>query len=138
MAIATLISYAEAGRSWVAVDDRDRAVGYVVVDIIDGFAHVQQISVDPGHEGQGLGRALLDAVERWAATLTMSALTLTTFDHVPWNRPLYEHLGFVVLDEDDLQVGLRAIRDAETEHGLDPAVRVCMRRVVEHAAHVAS
>ncbi|MHB1598816.1 MAG: GNAT family N-acetyltransferase [Acidimicrobiales bacterium] len=67
MTTATLVIYAQAGRSWVAVDDRDCALGYVVVDLIDGCAHVEQISVDPDHQGHGLGWALPDEVERWAA-----------------------------------------------------------------------
>lgn len=137
MTTATLVAYAQAGRSWVAVADRDRAVGYVVVDLIDGCAHVEQISVDPDHQGHGLGRALLHEVERWAAARDMTAMTLTTFDQVSWNRPLYEHLGFAVLEEADLLPGLRAVRDAETELGLDPAARVCMRRAVDRAARVA-
>ena len=137
MATAILAAYAQAGRSWVAVDDRDRAVGYVVVDVIDGSAHVEQISVDPDHQGQGLARALLDEVERWAAARDMTAMTLTTFDKLSWNRPLYEHLGFAVLVEADLQPGLRAVRAAETEHGLDPAARVCMRRLVDRTTRVA-
>jgi hypothetical protein len=40
---------------------------------------------------------------------------------------LYAHLGFRALDEAELTDGLRAVRDAEIEHGLDPAQRVCMR-----------
>lgn len=130
MVIQTLVAYAHAGHSWVAVDDEDRSVGYVVIDIIDGCAHVEQVSVDPEYQGRGLGRALLGEVEDWAAERGMTALTLTTFSQVPWNRPLYEHLGFVALDEADLSLGLRAVRDAETDHGLDPATRVCMRRPV--------
>ncbi|MHB1598815.1 MAG: hypothetical protein ACYCXY_08010 [Acidimicrobiales bacterium] len=64
-------------------------------------------------------------------------MTLTTFDQVSWNRPLYEHLGFAVLQEADLLPGLRVVRAAETEHGLDPAARVCMRRAVDRATRVA-
>lgn len=130
LATAALVAYAQAGRAWVAVDDRDRAVGYVVVDVVDGCAHVEQVSVDPDYQGRGVGRALLDEVERWAASRDMPAMTLTTFDQVPWNRPLYEHLGFAVIDDPELQPGLRAVRDAETKHGLDPNTRVCMRRAV--------
>jgi GNAT superfamily N-acetyltransferase len=137
MTTATLVAYAQAGRSWVAVDERCRAVGYVVVDLIDDCAHVEQISVDPDYQGQGLGRALLDEVGRWAAAQAMTAMTLTTFDRVSWNRPLYEHLGFTVVEDADLLPGLRAVWDVETEHGLDPATRVCMRRPVDGTTSVA-
>lgn len=129
----TLVAYAGFGRSWVAVDEDDRAVGYVVVDVVDGCAHVEQVSVDPGHQDRGLGRALLDEVATWARRHGMPAITLTTFSQVPWNRPLYEHLGFAVLADGDVAPGLRAVRDSETEHGLDRVARVCMRRPVDEA-----
>jgi ribosomal protein S18 acetylase RimI-like enzyme len=102
-------------------------VGYVLVDLVDGNAHIEQISVRPECQGAGIGRALVDQVRAWAAESGRSAITLTTFAEVSWNRPLYEHLGFDVVAEDDLGPELRAVRDAEAAHGLDPATRVCMR-----------
>jgi hypothetical protein len=74
-----------------------------------------------------VGRALLDRVEVWARETDRPAITLTTFADVPWNRPLYEHLGFRVLTEAELGPGLRAVRTTEAGHGLDPTTRVCMR-----------
>jgi GNAT superfamily N-acetyltransferase len=124
----TLASYAEAERLWVAAEGPAEPVGYVVVDVVDGCAHVEQVSVRPDHQGTGVGRALLDRVAAWARARSMPALTLTTFADVPWNRPLYEHLGFRVLGERELSPGLRTVRDAEAGHGLDPTQRVCMRR----------
>lgn len=127
MAAEVLKSYASAGRSWVVADDQDRPLGYVVVDIVDGSAHIGQISIDPEHQGRGLARMLLGRVERWAARQGMTSMTLTTFAQVSWNRPLYEHLGFTVVEDHDLQPGLRAVREAEARHGLDPGARVCRR-----------
>jgi hypothetical protein len=57
----------------------------------------------------------------------LSAVTLTTFTDVAWNAPLYRHLGFRVLGEDELGPQLHGVRDKETSHRLDPARRVCMR-----------
>jgi GNAT superfamily N-acetyltransferase len=119
--------YAAAGRSWVAVDASDRPVGYVLVDVVDRCAHVEQVSVDPDYQGRGVGRALLDHVRSWARSRSLAAVTLTTFRDVPWNAPLYQHLGFSVLDDKELGPGLRAVRDSESAHGLDPSARVCMR-----------
>lgn len=112
-------------------------MGYVVVDVVDSAAHIEQIGVDPDYQGRGLCRALIDEVERWAAARDMTAMTLTTFDEVPWNRPLYEHLGFAVVDQIDLQPGLREVRAAEARHGLDPTTRVCMQRVVDRPRRLA-
>lgn len=128
MTAGQLIAYSRAGRSWVSTDRDDHPTGYVLVDLIDGFAHVEQVTVHPDHQRQGLARALLDEVERWAAERGVPALTLTTFRHVAWNQPLYEHLGFRALTGDELTPGLRAILAAEARHGLDPRQRVCMRR----------
>jgi GNAT superfamily N-acetyltransferase len=134
--VEELASYAAAGRSWVAVDGADGTggsdgagpvVGYVIVDVVDGCAHVEQVSVVPSAQGRGVGRALLDRVRAWAVESGCPALTLTTFTEVAWNRPLYEHLGFRVLAEPEIGPELRAVRDTETAHGLDPALRVCMR-----------
>jgi len=129
--IGTLLGYAEAGRAWVAVGpDDDAPVGYLLVDPVDGAAHIEQVSVLPEHQGGGIGRLLMDRAAAWAVARGLDGLTLTTFDHIPWNRPLYEHLGFRVLDRDEIGPGLQAVLEAEADHGLDPALRVAMRREV--------
>jgi GNAT superfamily N-acetyltransferase len=127
-----LAAYARDGRSWVAVDDEDRPVGFVMVEFVDGNAHVEQISVRSEQQGVGIGRSLLTCVESWARERGTNALTLTTFTGVPWNRPWYEHLGFVVMDEHQIGPELRAVRDMETRDGLNPAERVCMRLELDH------
>ncbi|MGH9217465.1 MAG: GNAT family N-acetyltransferase, partial [Acidimicrobiales bacterium] len=38
-----LARYARDGRCWVAVDDAAGPIGYVLVDSIDGNAHVEQV-----------------------------------------------------------------------------------------------
>lgn len=128
--IEVLAGYADGGRAWVAVGDGD-PVGYILVDEVDGAAHIEQVSVLPDHQGRGLGRVLVDRAAQWAKDRAMKALTLTTFGHIPWNCPLYEHLGFRVLADDELGPGLRAVRASEAAHGLDPALRVVMRRELD-------
>lgn len=121
-----LARYATAGRSWVATHTGDIPVGYVVVDVVDGNAHIEQVSVDPADQGTGIGRALMEHVRVWAASQGHPGITLTTFRDVEWNRPLYEHLGYTIMTDDAIGSELRALRAEEAEHGLDPAVRVCM------------
>lgn len=122
-----LARYAMEGRSWVAVDDAGNPIGYVIVDVIDENAHVEQISVLPDHQGTGAGRALLERVRAWAEATDRPAVTLTTFTDVAWNAPLYRHLGFRNLSDVELGPELRAVRDGEAANGLDPGTRVCMR-----------
>ena len=70
--------------------------------------------------------ALIDHVAAWAADHGLRAVTLTTFRHVPGNAPYYGRLGVEVLTDIGLELAARV--DEETAHGLDPALRVCMRR----------
>jgi GNAT superfamily N-acetyltransferase len=131
--IAELDAYAEAGRSWVATDANGAIVGYAVAAVVDRSGHLEQVSVLPEVQGTGIGRALVARVEEWARDEGYPAVTLTTFVDVAWNRPLYTHLGYRVLRDDELGPELRAVREEETRHGLDPDRRVCMRRKVAAA-----
>ncbi len=128
MPIDALFDYQRAGRAWVATAGDDQPVAFVVTDLIDGFAHIAQISVHPGHARQGIGAGLLDHVAGWAAASGLGALTLTTFRTVPWNAPYYRRLGFRELAPGELTPGLAAVVAAETASGLDTSARVCMRR----------
>jgi GNAT superfamily N-acetyltransferase len=125
--VDTLSAYALADRSWVAIDADGCPVGYVIADVVDGNAHIEQISVRPDHQGAGMGRALIERVRAWAAETGRPAITLSTFTAVAWNGPLYAHLGFETIPEDELGPELRALRDTETRHGLDSSARICMR-----------
>ena len=129
-----LAAYQRDGRAWVATDDAgdvDVPVAYLLVDLVDGAAHIEQVSVHPAHAGRRLGSALLDAAAAWAKQHDVKFLTLTTFAEVPWNAPYYARLGFDVLPEDQVGEGLRRIREREAAHGLDRWPRVAMRREVE-------
>lgn len=128
LSIEELSRYADAGRAWVAIDKAGQAVGYILVDEIDGLCHIEQISVRPDAQGKGVARHLIRAAigASYRKGLPASA-TLTTFDRVIWNRPLFEHLGFRVLRDAEIGDGLRALREVEAERGLDPALRVAMR-----------
>ena len=124
-----LRSYADAGRAWVAViSGGGEAAGYLLLDVVDGAAHVEQVTVHPSAARRGIGRALVEHAARWAVVGGFTALTLTTFRDVPWNGPYYERLGFSYLAPDEEGPGLRAVRDHERAHGLDAWPRSSMRR----------
>jgi GNAT superfamily N-acetyltransferase len=126
-----LLGYQAAGRAWVAADEHDAPIGYLVVDLVDGNAHVEQVSVRPSFGRRGVGRALIDEVVRWARERGLPAVTLTTFRDVAWNGPYYARCGFRTLRPDEVTPGLAAIRRHERDLGLDQWPRVCMRREVE-------
>ena len=125
--VEALAEYCDSNRLWVATDDQDIPVAYLVAELVDGCAHIEQVSVHSDHAGHGLGRLLIDRLTQWANERGLSALTLTTFSEVPWNRPYYERLGFRVLSPDDLTPGVRAVRQQEAKLGLDAWPRVSMR-----------
>lgn len=129
-----LADYQRGDRAWVSVDHHDVPVGYLLVDVVDGHAHVEQVTVHPAHAGRGRGRELLDVAERWAAVSAMVALTLTTFAEVAWNAPYYRRLGFRDMAQDELGEELRALRAREAAHGLDAWPRVTMVRGVRAAS----
>jgi GNAT superfamily N-acetyltransferase len=114
----------------VAVDAHDEPVGYARVELVDGHAHLEQLSVDPASGRQGIGGRLLDAVASWAAARGDDQVTLTTFIDVPFNAPYYVERGFAVVPEPDRPPGLAAVVAAEAAHGLDPSRRVTMVRRV--------
>ncbi|MEU6391150.1 GNAT family N-acetyltransferase [Streptomyces sp. NPDC046939] len=127
--LAELERYRAAGHAWVAESADGTVVAYLVGEPVDGAFHIEQVTVDPAAARRGIGRALIEHAAEHARTLRLTGLTLTTFTEVPWNAPYYERLGFRRLDPDaDLTPGLRAIRAAEAEHGLDRWPRTCMRR----------
>lgn len=60
--VAILMSYQDAGRVLVAAEGRV-PVAYLLLDVVDGNAHIEQVSVLPDHARRGLGSALIDAAE---------------------------------------------------------------------------
>jgi GNAT superfamily N-acetyltransferase len=122
-----VLGFVEAGRAWVVADGGE-VVGYLLADLVDGCAHVEQVSVHPRRAGRRLGGALVQHLAEWAAARCLPALTLTTYRDVPWNGPYYLSLGFRWLEDQELTPGLRSIRAEEAARGLDRWPRGCMRR----------
>ena len=121
----SLTGYRRAGRAWVAADEYDEPVGFVVADVVDDCVHIEQVSVHPAHAGQRIGAMLLDHVAAWAQEQHLKGMTLITFRGVPWNAPYYERLGFRELSEVEVSPGLAARKAAE---GGNVSARVCMLR----------
>ena len=113
-------------RAWVAVDDRGSIVGFAVAWVVDGEGHLDELAVVPACGRRGVGRALVDTVVAWTVAQGLASITLTTFRDVPWNAPYYEKLGFHVVST--LTPALQALVDEQATWGLDPSLRVVMRR----------
>jgi GNAT superfamily N-acetyltransferase len=118
----------EEGRVWVAAEDGTR-VGYIVASTVDGNAHIDQVSVRPTCAHRGIGRQLIEHVERWGLGRALGGTTLTTFRDVPWNGPYYQRLGYRELTTSEIGPRLEAITAHEaTIPGLAPALRCAMMK----------
>lgn len=109
------------------VDVDGRAAGYLQSEVVDDCAHVEQVSVDPAHIGQRVGRALLDDNTARARAAGLAGVTLTTYVDVPWNAPYYRRRGFRIIGDEEITPGLAALRAQEIRRGLDRWPRCCMR-----------
>lgn len=126
--VAALAGYQAHGRAWVATDDLNRPVAYVLVELVGDDAHIEQVSVHPEHAGKRLGAGLIDAVADWALGEGITALTLTTFEDVPWNAPYYARIGFRIVPPENWSPDIRGIVAAEAGHGLRRWPRAVMKR----------
>lgn len=108
----TLLAQLEDGRLWVS-EVAGTVVAYVAAEVVDGNAHVAQVSVDPTHAGRRIGQALVQHVEAWGRRSGRLATTLTTFTEVPWNAPYYARLGYRAMPAEDRGPELVAIMAEE-------------------------
>jgi GNAT superfamily N-acetyltransferase len=121
----------QVGSSWVVVDESDRPFGFLTAERFDAELHIWALAVERNRQGQGAGRALLEAAIAHAHELELAAVTLTTFRAVPWNEPLYAHFGFTTLAPEALGPRLFHILEREKSNGL-PGDRRCAMRLDLH------
>ena len=80
--------------TWVATTTDAAIVGFLAATRIEGVLHILEMDVLPEHQGNGIGSMLIEIAVDAAQNLRCQGLSLTTFSHVPWNRPFYERRGF--------------------------------------------
>jgi len=114
-----------ADLTWVAVETSDRPVGFVVTEAFESSLHIVEMSVKPLNMRKGIGRSLVSTVLSAAHTRGFSQVTLTTFEHLPWNKPFYVSCGFSLIEKTELLHHLRKALLEEEHAGLQN--RVAMR-----------
>lgn len=119
---------AEAGGVFLAEVEQPGggAVGLLVMDLVDGVPYLEQLSVRTSAMRRGLGRRLLGHAIAWAGE---RPLWLTTYAHLPWNRPFYESAGFTVVPEAQCPPGIVALLEDQRRWLAAPDQRIAMRRV---------
>ena len=113
-------------------DAYGRPVGFALVRERSGGLYLDQISVDPAHGRQGLGRALMLRVINEAESRRLPHVSLSTFRDLPWNGPFYASMGFKELARDKLEPYMREIEEAQKPY-MDVTARCFMRRRVRRA-----
>lgn len=112
--------------SWVAVDQQDQPIAFICAEKFQNGLHIHELAVSHAHQGQRVGRTLLQWVIDWAEQQQLATITLTTFREPPWNAPWYRTMGFHPLPETELDPRLRSILQAEVEHGMPADQRQAM------------
>lgn len=125
--IETHLAAIRAGTSWVAVDDGDRALAFLIATAHPDALHIDELAVQLDHQRRGVGRALVEHAVAHARREGLGSVTLTTFRDLVFNEVFYRSLGFVTLAPDALGPRLTEALADEQARGLPVARRCAMR-----------
>jgi ribosomal protein S18 acetylase RimI-like enzyme len=92
--------YAEVVRTHrVVVAERGgETIGLVVLGVGDEGFFVDNVAVDPSHQGIGVGKALLEHAESAARDAGFDSIYLYTHERMVENLALYTRIGYVEYD----------------------------------------
>ena len=82
------------GNSFIVIEEGEKLVGAVAVDIAAERGHFAMLSVDPDHQGRGIGRMLMSAIEdhcRRAGCTSLDIEVVNLREELP---PFHEAFGF--------------------------------------------
>jgi GNAT superfamily N-acetyltransferase len=120
-----------AGKTLLIIGSTGMALGFAASGLRDGEPYLDQLSVRTHFMRIGLGTALLGATENMARAAGGRALWLTTYRHLPWNRPFYERAGFNVVSEAECGPEMMAELMYERRWLPVPQERVVMRKTLD-------
>ena len=120
-----------SGSTLLAANRSGEPVGFAALGMLDGEPYLEQLSVRMHAMRQGIGTALLTAIQGMAEKQAPArSLWLTTWAHLAWNRPFYEKAGFSVVPAE--QWGVEMTQQLLFERRLlpEPRERVVMRKAL--------
>jgi N-acetylglutamate synthase-like GNAT family acetyltransferase len=85
---------------WVT-EDGGAIQGVIVMRWEPDHVFIDNVAVDPGRQGSGTGRSLLDHAEARAREEGIDELQLLTHELMAQNRAMYAHLGWEETDRRD-------------------------------------
>jgi ribosomal protein S18 acetylase RimI-like enzyme len=89
------------GEAYVAGDDE--VEGVLVLVPHEEYLLIDNVAVDPRHQGRGLGKALMSFAESHARAIGREELRLYTNVKMVENRALYARLGYEEIDEVEIE-----------------------------------
>ncbi len=113
------------GFSVVAATE-DEIAGFIQLVWVDRFLHIEEVSVLPAHQNQGIAAALIAHALDLARQKDGLGVTLSTFRDVSWNGPYYSKLGFEEVSAVGLGEDYTEMRQEEHDAGLDITARCLM------------
>lgn len=75
-----------------------RAIGYLVSDTRQSSLFVENVAIDPQHQGKGYGGSVFALLETRARTAGLRAIELYTNEKMTENLKFYPRLGFEEID----------------------------------------
>ena len=78
---------------WI-VEQHGEAAGVMVIEPADGYLMIYSLAVCAAHQSQGVGRWMIEAVERMARDANIPELRLYTSDRMTRNLAIYRQAGF--------------------------------------------
>lgn len=113
------------GTLWV-VDAGQEPVAFMACRVAGERLHIDELDVQDGQHGKGLGKRLLQHAADWARANGLSRLSLTTFRGIPWNAPYYARFGFREWDGADAPEDIRRALQNEASNGLSDRCAMVM------------
>jgi GNAT superfamily N-acetyltransferase len=107
-------------------DAGDGPVAFMACRVAGQRLHIDELDVQDGQHGQGLGKRLLQHAADWARANGLPRLSLTTFRSIPWNAPYYARFGFREWDADDAPEDIQRALQKEAANGLSDRCAMVM------------
>lgn len=117
----------DAGQLWFACCASE-PIGFCALGRAGPLAYLEQLAVRPEHGRRGVGTMLLDLACAYSQRAGDPELWLTTYAHLPWNRPYYERHGFIVIPEARCSSELQAVLAEQRAVLPAPSERIAMMR----------
>ncbi|MGQ0511483.1 MAG: GNAT family N-acetyltransferase [Betaproteobacteria bacterium] len=118
----TLLNSLDESHLWAATHPQSGIVAFLAATTHTTSLHIEEMDVLPNHAHQGIGTALLKHACEQAIKEGFTHVTLTAFEHLPWNAPFYAKNGFRVVDPKEEFPHLAKQLEQERERGLERRV----------------